>query len=54
MELDIDDIAAGTDEILLDLLIRALDGRDDRDDGSDTDDDVPAGQGKGPLHRVHR
>ena len=49
IELDIDDIAAGTDEILLDLLIRALDGRDDRDDGSDTDDDAEHRQERAEL-----
>ena len=49
IELDIDNIAAGTDEILLDLLIRALDGRDDRDDGSDTDDDAEHRQERAEL-----
>ena len=37
-------VISGTDEVLLDLLVGALDGGDDGDDGSNADDDAQHGQ----------
>ena len=42
-------VVARTDEVLLDLLVGALNGRHDGDDGGDTDDDAQHGQKRPQL-----
>ena len=51
IEADADRVRAGADEVLLDLLVRALDGGDDGDDRGDADDDAEHGEEAAELMR---
>ena len=52
-QLHADHVVAGADEVLLDLLVGALNGGYDGDDGRDTDDDAQHGQERPHLVAPH-
>ena len=52
-QLHLHHIVAGTDEILLDLLVGATDSRNDGDDGGNADDDAQHGQKRPQLMAPH-